>query len=237
MPRPGPVPPVAAAATPGRRGQPDQDLLAVDQHPGQVEAGQVDARPGAAGRLQRVDHPDAGVEHRDARAAYLARDVDGDRAAGRRRSRGLRTAGDAARPGRPPTRPAAGAPARRRRAPPTSGRPPAQPPPAPPRPPAAAGTERRPDRAGRRDRAGRVGRPAGGVPPRHAARRRAATSRLRRSRGRRDGPGCASTRPATGHGRRRPRAPRPARRSAARAAGPRPPGARRSVGRLAMPRR
>ena len=93
-----------------RLGQPDQDLLAVDQDPGEVEAGQVDAVPGATGRLERVDHPRAGVEHGDARTTYLARDVDRHRAASSarrpRRRRPARHADQVAGRARlPPARP------------------------------------------------------------------------------------------------------------------------------------
>ena len=75
----GPVAGTARGRDPGRRRQAHQDLLAVDQDPGQVEPGHVDARPHAARRLQGVDHARAGVEDRDPRAAHLARDVDRDR--------------------------------------------------------------------------------------------------------------------------------------------------------------
>ena len=64
----------------------DDDLLPVDQHPGQVEGAQVDARPLPAGGLQRVDHPGTGVEHDDARAAYLPGHVDRDRVSRVRRA-------------------------------------------------------------------------------------------------------------------------------------------------------
>ena len=90
----------------GRRHAHDH-LLAVDEDPGQVEPGQVDAGPRPAGRLECVDHPGPLVEHGDAGAAHLARHVDGDGAGCR---------------GRPTAAPARAWPAagpRRTRAPPT----------------------------------------------------------------------------------------------------------------------
>ena len=78
----------AAAAAPGRRRLPHDHLLAVDEDPGQVEPGQVDARPGPAGRRQRVDDPGARVEDGDAGVAHLAGHVDRDRA-GRGGGRGV----------------------------------------------------------------------------------------------------------------------------------------------------
>ena len=51
-------------ADPGRRRHPDHDLLAVGQHPGQVERAEVDPAAGTAGRLQRVDDPRARRQRR-----------------------------------------------------------------------------------------------------------------------------------------------------------------------------
>ena len=108
--RRGRRPAAAARPRPAARRDPDHDLLAVDEHPGQVEVAQVDAGPRAPGRLERVDHPRPGVEHGDARAAHLAGDVDRDRPSptGRRRpGRGGSSAGAGTglRPG-PPALPA-----------------------------------------------------------------------------------------------------------------------------------
>ena len=70
---------LALAAMPPAGSRPaDEDLLAVDQHPGEVERAQVDPPPGAAGLAQRVDDPRAGRQRGHARAAHLAGDVDGD---------------------------------------------------------------------------------------------------------------------------------------------------------------
>ena len=90
-----------------RRRLPDDDLLAVDEHPGQVEPGEVDARPGAARRLERVDHPRAGVEDGDPRVAHLARPRRRSPSSGppeRRRTRWR----PPARPAREPAAPAPG---------------------------------------------------------------------------------------------------------------------------------
>ena len=87
----------AAGGAAAGAGHADQDLLAVDEDPGQVEPAQVDARTGAAGRLERVDHAGAGVEDGDAGTAYLAGDVDGDGVPARARAR-LGPAGPVAPP-------------------------------------------------------------------------------------------------------------------------------------------
>ena len=123
-------------ATPVGTGHADQDLLAVDERPGQVERGEVDAAPRPTRGVERVHDPRARREHGDAGAADLAGDVDGHVAPpgsrGRRRSdlcqwrrsRGRPPAPAPARPGRgsrprtrprrpprPPPRPRPGAPA------------------------------------------------------------------------------------------------------------------------------
>ena len=74
--------PAAPAATARRRRHAHQDLLAVDEDPGQVEARQVDPGPRPAGGFEGVDDAAAGVEHGDARAPHLAGHVDDDLDAG-----------------------------------------------------------------------------------------------------------------------------------------------------------
>ena len=68
----------------------DEDLLAVDDRPGEVQGGQVDPAPGTARGLERVDDPRAGGQHGDAGAAHLAGDVDDEIG---RRSRGRHVCG------------------------------------------------------------------------------------------------------------------------------------------------
>ena len=84
----------AAATPPGRRRTADEDLLPVDQHPGQVERAQVDARAARRRLPQGVDDPGPGGEHGDAGSTDLAGDVDRD-VAGAGTGRGDGAAGTA----------------------------------------------------------------------------------------------------------------------------------------------
>ena len=75
---PAPPRPGSAGGTGGRRPT-HQDLLAVDQHAGQVERGQVDPAAGSPGAAQGVDDPGPGRQGGHTGAAHAARDVHGDR--------------------------------------------------------------------------------------------------------------------------------------------------------------